>query len=99
MQHTSLNTDHSLLRDESPSVWLHTGRRRESEKISPKIHRMKLCAFLCVHVQEESEAGPCGHRVTSPCLPLFYDIMMQQGSETWHMQAIYFLTGSVTLRG
>lgn len=29
---------------------------------------------------------PCGHRVTSPSQPLFYDVMLQQGSETWHME-------------
>lgn len=37
-------------------------------------------------VHRESERGPCGHGVTSPCQPLFYDVMLQQGSGTWHMQ-------------
>lgn len=92
LQHTSLNTDHSLLRDESPSVWLHTGRRRGSEKISPKTRREKRRVFLCASAHEERERAPCDPRYTHRCQPLFYDVVLQLGCGTWHMQGEHAIT-------
>lgn len=50
-------------------------------------------------VHRESERGPCGHGVTSPCQPLFYDVMLQQGSGTWHMQGEHAVDFELVWKG
>lgn len=66
---------------------------------------MKLC--VCVWVFVCDREALCGHRVTSPCQPLFYDVVQWQGSGTWHkhgehaigFEHVFAGWGSVTLRG
>lgn len=84
LQHTSLNINHSLLRDEPPSVWL---RKREGEMLRGGL-RVTEWGFVCVCVCDNGcvhgiSEGP---RVSSPCQPSFRDVMLQHRSGTWHMQ-------------
>lgn len=75
VKHTSLNTDHSLLRDESPSVYCILGGEDQSQD-----PQKGLLCFLCFHAQGAWER-PSGHGVTSQCQLLFY-VVLQQRSGT-----------------
>ncbi|KAK5615882.1 hypothetical protein CRENBAI_020886 [Crenichthys baileyi] len=94
-----LQPSHRNQAQPQPAAHSLSGRRRVSEKIRPRMPSVELA----VGGGERASRSSRGQGDTSPCQLLFYDVTLQRGSGTWHIQGEHTVGfekgGSVTLRG